>query len=152
MKSLTLSVFLSIWILTASAQQANIVPSKRNPAAVKLEKDDAKLLALKSMAQAQLGEFVDSLTKYKNDDNYRFIIKSDFHDGVNHEHMWTAIFKYTHGVFGGLLLDSAFVLKNIRKGDKVFIKKEDVEDWVIYDSIHKTQIGYFSEKYLHSKM
>lgn len=152
MKKIILATFLSIWILAAAAQESVVAHSKRNPTAVKLEKEDAKFLALKKIAQARLGEFIDSLSKHKNDDNYHFIIKSDLSDGVNHEHMWTAIFKYDDRVFGGLLVDSAFILKNIKKGDKVFIRKENVEDWIIYDAIHKKQIGYFSEKYLHSKM
>jgi uncharacterized protein YegJ (DUF2314 family) len=152
MKKIKLWPLLLIWTSTAVAQQAGIVHPKKNRAAVKLERDDAKFLALKKIAQAQLVIFIDSLKKYKNNDNYHFVIKSDLGDGVNHEHMWTAIFEYKNGVFGGLLIDSAFVLKNIKKGDKVFISKGNVEDWVIYDSIHKKQTGYFSEKYLHSKI
>lgn len=152
MKKTILAAYLLIWILAAAAQQSLIAHSKRNPTAVKLEQQDATFLAFKKIAQAQLGEFIDSLSKHNNDENYHFIIKSDLSDGLNHEHMWTAIFKYDHGVFGGLLVDSAFKLKNIKKGDKIFIRQENVEDWIIYDAIHKKQTGYFSEKYLQSKM
>lgn len=119
---------------------------------VSLAKDDAEFLALKAKAQKYIGEFIEAVNKYGRDaENYRLNVKSDFVDNGVHEHMWSQIIIYKNGVFGGVFADSPFKLKNIKTGQKVNIKKEDIEDWVIYNSKNEKIAGYFSEEYLKTK-
>lgn len=120
--------------------------------AVSLEADDRRFLALKDTAQKHMPEFMDNLKKHGADyPNYNFVVKSDFVDGDQHEHMWSQIVGYSNGVFKAIFIDSPFSLKNIKTGDKVSIKKGDVEDWLIYDKKNKPLAGGFSKKYLNSK-
>jgi uncharacterized protein YegJ (DUF2314 family) len=106
---------------------------------------------LKDTAQAWLQTFIDSLKPHALDSNYRFLVKSDFVDGKEHEHMWSVVYKYTDEKFTGIFADSALFLKNIKPGDQVLIKKSDVEDWAIYDYLHNKDMGNFSDKYLRSR-
>lgn len=118
---------------------------------VNLKTDDEQFLALKDTAQAKINTFIDSLKPHALDSNYRFLVKSDFVDGKEHEHMWSVVYKYTDGKFTGIFADSALYLKNIHPGDAVLIKQSDVEDWAVYDYLHNKDLGNFSDKYLRSK-
>ncbi|SDD59367.1 Uncharacterized conserved protein YegJ, DUF2314 family [Mucilaginibacter pineti] len=118
---------------------------------VKLKADDGVFLSLKRLAQKRMPEFVDSLKKNGADyKNFRFIVKSDFVEQGSHEHMWSRVFVYNKEVFKAIFIDSPFTIKNIKTGDKILIRKSDIEDWVIYKNEVKVA-GDFSEKYLNSK-
>jgi uncharacterized protein YegJ (DUF2314 family) len=118
---------------------------------VQLKTDDEKFLALKDTAQAHLRTFIDSLKPHAADSNYRFLIKSNYSEGKDNEHMWSVVYKYADGKFTGIFADSAVYLKNIKMGDPVLIKEADVEDWAMYDYPRNTEMGNFSDKYLRSK-
>ncbi|HTK18277.1 MAG TPA: DUF2314 domain-containing protein [Mucilaginibacter sp.] len=119
---------------------------------VKLSKDDKIFLALKDTAQKHMQEFIQSLNKHGHDvRNYEFHVKSDFVQNGNHEHMWSRVYEYQNGVFKGIFIDSAFTVKNVKMGDKVTIKKNEVEDWSIHDELTNKTIGQFSIRYLDSK-
>lgn len=119
---------------------------------VELKTDDEKFLELKKVAQKELPKFLDSLKAYAADSNYRFIVKSDYAEGDKHEHMWSVVYKYDNGTFESIFADSAYYLKSFKMGDKIQVKREDVEDWAIYDNKRNTETGNFSDKYLRSKM
>ncbi len=96
-------------------------------------------------------EFVNSLKKNGADHkNFRFIVKSDFVEQDNHEHMWSQVYICDNDVFKAVFIDSPFTVKNIKTGEKILIKKSDIEDWVIYKNGAKVA-GDFSEDYLNSK-
>jgi uncharacterized protein YegJ (DUF2314 family) len=118
---------------------------------VQLKTDDQKFLALKDTAQANLHTFIDSLKPHARDSNYRFLVKSNYTEGKDSEHMWSVVYKYGDGKFTGIFADSAVYLKNIKMGDPVLIKETDVEDWAMYDYTRNTEMGNFSDKYLRSK-
>jgi len=118
---------------------------------VSLKTDDQKFLELKDTAQANLHVFLDSLKPHALDSNYRFLVKSDFVEGKDHEHMWSVVYKYADGKFTGIFADSAIYLKNIKMGAPVLINQKDVEDWAMYDYKRNTDMGNFSDKYLRSK-
>ena len=82
------------------------------------------------------------------DANFRFAIKSDFVENGVHEHMWSQVSVYKGENFDGVFIDSPFDLKNIKTGDKVSIKKINIEDWIIDDYKTKSETGYFSKNYL----
>src|SRR5471030_716768 len=95
----------------------------QNYGTVSLPKDDSIFLALKDTAQAHLHTFMDSLKIHGSDTtHYRFGVKSEFVQGDDHEHMWSLILSYNNGDFKGIFIDSAYVIKNIKTGDRVTIK------------------------------
>lgn len=136
------------------AMQACKQPAKKESdyGVVHLTKDDSVFLALKDTAQAHIKEFTDSLKLHVTDaDNYHFIVKSDYLDGDKHEHMWSEVHAFNNNLLEGILIDSPFYLKNIKLEDKVKVKLNDVEDWVIYDKPHNRKVGDYSTSYLKSK-
>jgi len=146
--------YLLIVVLLATAFQACKNSSKKesNFAMVKLEKDDKTFLALKDTAQQHITLFTSSLKQHgASTNNYTFITKSDFEENGIHEHMWSRVYTIDNNVLKGELIDSAFNLKHIKMHDKVEIKLNDVEDWVIYDRVNRQKLGGYSEKYLEGK-
>lgn len=123
-----------------------------NYSSVSLAKDDPKFLALKDTEQAHLQIFIDSLALHGLDSaNYRFGVKSDFVEKDDHEHMWSDVMSYDGKDFKGFFIDSAFVIKNIKTGDKVIINPKDIEDWSIYNLLTGKTTGNYSEMYLKEK-
>jgi uncharacterized protein YegJ (DUF2314 family) len=140
--------------LALLAIQACKQPAKKeaNFSVVNLKNDDKIFLALKDTAQAHIQEFTCSLKLHAADaDNYNFIVKSDFADGEKHEHMWSQINVLQGNLLAGILIDSPFYLKNIKLNDRVKVKLNEVEDWVIYDTPHNRKVGDYSAEYLKSK-
>ncbi len=122
-----------------------------NYQSVKLEKNDKEFLRLKDSAQKHLPEFLDLLKKHGSDlDNYRFVVKSEFVEKEEHEHMWSQVVGYNNEILKGVFIDSAFTLKDIKTGDTVSIKKASVEDWAVFQGQERIA-GDFSDKYLNSK-
>jgi uncharacterized protein YegJ (DUF2314 family) len=119
--------------------------------AIPLKKNDAGFLRLMDTAQKHMPQLLDLLKKHGADfANYRFVVKSDFAEGDEHEHMWSQIIGYANGSFKAIFIDSPFTVKNVKNGDRVTIKKETVEDWAAFKN--NTRIaGDFSDKYLNSK-
>jgi uncharacterized protein YegJ (DUF2314 family) len=123
-----------------------------NYGSVSLVRDDSTFLALKDTAQAHLQTFIDNIRLHGTDTlNYHFGIKSDFIEGHTHEHMWSAVTSFSDGKFNGVFIDSAFVLKHIKTGNKVTIEVKAIEDWTIYNLVTGKTTGYFSEMYLNKK-
>jgi len=149
MKSCLMLLFILVY--TTAHGQTKVSGSKTYQS-VSLVKDDSSFLALKDTAQAHLQIFIDNLNKHGRDTaNYRFIVKSDFVEGDEHEHMWTLILGYNRDEFKGVFIDSAFTIKNIKTGDKVTINRKNIEDWSIDNLVTGTHIGYYSEMYIKSK-
>lgn len=149
MKNLLKACALSIFVLAACNNSQK--SKKENTSVVQLKTDDQKIAAFKDTAQAKLHIFLDSLKPHALDSNYRFLVKSDFAEGADHEHMWSVVYKYADGKFTGIFADSAIVLKKLKIGAPVLINQKDIEDWAIYDYKHNTDMGNFSDKYLRSK-
>jgi len=144
--------FIYISLLLISLQACNSHDKKAAKEVVNLPTADSTFLALKDTAQANMGQFIDSMKRHvKDEKNYIFAVKSDFIEKGEHEHMWSRVFILEDGSFQGMLVDSPYILKNIKMQDEVKVSLKDVEDWVIYDEIHNNKIGSFSSKYLESK-
>jgi len=151
MKKLLAVAFATFLTLSAYAQNTK-VENNTQFHSVELVRGDSTFLAIKAIAQKRLSQFIDSLARHGKDiSNYTFQVKSDFVEKGVHEHMWSQVFIYKNGSFEGIFIDSPFDLKNIKTGDKVTIKKTDVEDWTIENIRTKKETGYFSKKYLKSK-
>lgn len=143
-------LILLVFIVTKSFCQTKIENNVKYRS-VGLHKDDATFLRLKDTAQKHLPQFLAILKEHGADyENYRCVVKSDFVEGDSHEHMWSQIVGYSNGAFKAIFIDSPFTLKNMKTGDKLIIKKENVEDWAVFKN-NKEIAGDFSEKYLNSK-
>jgi uncharacterized protein YegJ (DUF2314 family) len=149
MKNVLKACMLSMLVLAACNNSPKA--AKEKASVVQLKTDDEKIAAFKDTAQAKLHIFLDSLKPHALDSNYRFLVKSDFAEGKDHEHMWSVVYKYAGGKFTGIFADSAIVLKKIKMGAPVLINQKDIEDWAIYDYKRNTDMGNFSDKYLRSK-
>ncbi|MDT3402702.1 DUF2314 domain-containing protein [Mucilaginibacter terrae] len=145
-------LFVYAGLLLLSLQACNNTSTKKPDTVVGLVKEDRTFLALKDTAQSKMSQFVDSLKRHADDEkNYIFAVKSDFVDKGEHEHMWSRVFALQNGTFQGMLVDSPYVIKNIKIQDEVTVPLKDVEDWVIYDEVHHKKLGSFSSEYLKSK-
>jgi uncharacterized protein YegJ (DUF2314 family) len=147
MKNILQASVLSVLLLAACNQS----PKKESASVVQLKTDDQMIAAFKDTAQAKLHIFIDSLKPHALDSNYRFLVKSDFAEGADHEHMWSVVYKYANGKFTGIFADSAIILQKLKMGAPVLINQKDIEDWAIYDYKHNTDLGNFSDKYLRSQ-
>ena len=149
----TKSYILLITLLAVAFQACKNSSKKEGDfAMVNLAEDDKTFLALKDTAQKHIPEFANSLKLHGSDTaNYTFIAKSDFEENGTHEHMWSRLYTIDNNVLKGELIDSAFNLKRIKLYDKVEIKLKEVEDWIVYDNVHKQKLGGYSEKYLEGK-
>ena len=147
--AIQLACFAILLFASCKQKDQRIIDKERKVTG--LPAGDAKFLALKDTAQKYIGEFINSLEENGSNDNYEFNIKSNYSDNGINEHMWAKPFLYKNNVFSCVFIDSAFEVKNVITGDTVFINKNDVEDWVIYNFSDSTKMGYFSEKYLSGK-
>lgn len=144
-------LFLLLVVISARSFGQTKVEKDVKYQSVNLKKDDKEFLRLKDTAQKHIPEFLDLLKKHGADyENYRFVVKSDFVEDTDHEHMWSQIVGYSNNIFKAIFIDSPFKLKNIKNGDKIAIKKTNVEDWAVFRNNERIA-GDFSEKYLNSK-
>nr|WP_294949518.1 DUF2314 domain-containing protein [uncultured Mucilaginibacter sp.] len=143
--------FIAALIITINAAAQTKIENDVKYQSVSLPKDDSAFLALKDTAQKHLPEFINSLTKNGVASGFRFVVKSDFAEKGEHEHMWSEVYAYKDGVFKAIFVDSPFTIKNIKTGDKVTIGGMDIEDWAIFNPKDEVIAGNFSEKYLKSK-
>ena len=58
------------------------------------------------------------------------------------EHIWADNLTYGNGVFKGHLANDSIYDPSIRVGNPVEIKREDVEDWIIYGPGNKLEGGF----------
>jgi uncharacterized protein YegJ (DUF2314 family) len=147
-KKLSFLIIMFAALNTAGQTQTKIENATAYKA-VALKKQDKTFLALLDTAQKHIPEFIHSLESKQK--GYRFLIKSDFVENGEHEHMWSEIAEYKDGRFIGIFIDSPFDLKNIKTGDKVNIAKGAVEDWTIFNEKDEQVAGGFSDRYLNSK-
>ncbi len=140
--------FLMLCILMSCRHRVSLTDK---PNMTLLKANDSTFLALKDTAQSHINLFIDSLKVHGEDTNYQFIVKSDFVENGEHEHMWSQITRYHDGKFLGKFTDSAYLIKNVKPGDSVKFIKQEIEDWVMYDNIRMTEKGNFSDIYLRNK-
>ncbi|MEO6149986.1 MAG: hypothetical protein ABIN95_13410 [Mucilaginibacter sp.] len=82
-------ILFTIMAFAIIAIGCNNQDKSANYETVHLDTDDKVFLALKETAQNKLPVFIDSIKLHGLDTNYLFVVKSDFADGDEHEHMWS---------------------------------------------------------------
>ncbi len=95
------------------------------------ESNDRELEDAKNQALSRLDYFINSFKKKNNDSTYIFSIKIDFIENDQHEHMWITIDRIENNKFFGVLDNDPETIKNYKLGDRITVKKEQIEDWAI---------------------
>lgn len=95
------------------------------------ESNDRELENAKNQALSRLDYFINSFKKKNNDSTYIFSIKIDFVENDQHEHMWITIDRIENNKFFGVLDNDPETIKNYKLGDRITVKKEQIEDWAI---------------------
>jgi uncharacterized protein YegJ (DUF2314 family) len=97
-----------------------------------------------ALAKQNLPIFIDSL-KRRGKNHYDFYIKSRYSEGKNVEHLWFVVDTLKIQTFVGILDNVPLNLRNIKLHDKLDIKINDVEDWIIYKGDKIVAGNYLAE-------
>ena len=141
---MTRSTLFTFFILTAfTSCKENVKEKNQAEETFLASSTDKELKKAMTQAQKELDYFIKVLVQNPTDTNYYFIAKTSFAYDGKIEHMWVNTFKYDKGTFTGILIDKPLWVKDILPGDTVELKREKVEDWVLFDNYKKAKVGEF---------
>ena len=135
-------LLIAACILTSCNGQS----TKSKDTVVYAESNDPELEKAKQDALLNLGSFIESYNAHSNDSVYEYYLKVDFIDNEEHEHMWISVNKIENGQFEGVLSNNPQIIKNVKFGDLVKIKKDQIEDWIIMNTETDEMEGGYSVK------
>jgi len=125
-----------------------------------VEQDDASIQKLKEKAQAELPYLIEFMQEHHpdewlyhkpNKELFHYYVKSGFLEDDVCEHMWSKVDAYKDGIFSGELANDPNNIEQLKAGDKVLVKSEDIEDWILQDNLTNTKVGHYSKKFLDQK-
>lgn len=120
---------------------------------VRLSANDASLETYKDKAQNELQYLIDFMNDHEKDDElFRYAVKADFVEGDHSEHMWVQVNEFKDGSFFGRLANEPNTIKEIKYGDNVTVKRENVEDWILQDFLTNTKVGGYSSEYIRNNV
>jgi|GEM_PF-1240077 len=118
----------------------------------KLPSEDENLQKYQDTAQAQIDYLIEFMnTHEKGDSLFQYFVKMNFQEGDLNEHMWVEVNSFEGNYFIGVLSNEPAMIKQLKYGDTVRVKKENVEDWLLNDYLTNTKVGGFSQEYLRKK-
>jgi len=135
-------ILLLIPFLSSCGGKSN----KTNVPVVEALANDPELEQAQKEALANLDYFLKTFETNTKDTSFSFSLKADFIENDEHEHMWISFNKMENGQFQGYLENDPQILKNIKYGDLVKLKKEQIEDWIIFNSKDNKMEGGYSTK------
>ena len=91
-----------------------------------MENENNIVLMCKDCSNERRNNFQNTFDKYSLEVGN--MIKKDFIEGKESEHMWVQIVSITKTGIKGLLANEPFVIKNLKLGDKVIVKFTEIED------------------------
>jgi uncharacterized protein YegJ (DUF2314 family) len=143
MRKILLLTFLASLLL--SCRLLNPPPSPQPTSSdpiVKFSEDDVEMNNAIRQAQETLPLFIKALQS-PTDTQTAFLVKARFpyDEPDNYEHMWINELAYTGDVFEGTLANEPVYVTEIRFGDRVTVKIEDISDWMIIDD-HRMLGGF----------
>jgi len=94
---------------------------------VKVEKDDPDMLAAFAKARGETDNFIAIMTA-KTGDSYS--VKVGVTDGDQTEYFWLDNLTYADGVFSGTIDNDPELVKNVKMGQAINVKKEEIFDWL----------------------
>jgi uncharacterized protein YegJ (DUF2314 family) len=119
---------------------------------VGLPAGDAVLKACKKKAQEEIQYLIDFICSHEqNEELYRYVVKANFVEDGESEHMWVQVSGFKDGCFIGRLANEPQIITLIKYGDPVKVLKKNVEDWILEDFVTDTKVGEFSSQYINSK-
>lgn len=126
-----LTLFLLLLLADSSSSSAFAKESWRIKGTL-TETDKADLAKASAVARSRWNEFVQAVKSGQAKKDELLYIKTKFKDGKNIEHMWVEpldLAKLDGPKIVGKLANTPLLVKNIKEGDRVTIKKSAVEDW-----------------------
>jgi len=124
---------------------------KSNDPVVFAQGNDPELEQAKKDALSTFDYFIKSFNSHFTDTTYSFSLKADFTFNGEHEHMWISLNKIENDKFYGLLGNEPQIIKNIKYGDLVNISKDQIEDWIIFNTKTNNFEGGYSAKVLQKR-
>jgi uncharacterized protein YegJ (DUF2314 family) len=118
MKPLTLLVLLCILTIGCAHPEDPVIS---------VSSDDKEMNAAIAKAKASVDMF---LTNINSKDVTSYSIKVPVTDHGQTEHFWLADVTYANGVFTGKIDNDSELVKNVKLGQKIEVKKEDISDWL----------------------
>ena len=125
--------------------------TKSKNSIVYAESNDPELEKAKQDALSNLDSFIESYNAHSSDLVYEYYLKIDFIDNEEHEHMWVLVNKIENEQFEGVLSNEPQIIKNIKFGDLVKIKRDQIEDWIIMNTETDEMEGGYSVKVLQNR-
>jgi len=117
-----------------------------------LSVDDTMLQSYQEKAQEQLPYLIDFMQNHEKDDElFRYAVKSRFEEGEDAEHMWVQVNDFVGDYFIGKLVNEPNTIKLIKYGDPVKVHRKNVEDWILEDFLVHAKVGAFSSEYIRNK-
>ncbi|MDO3640756.1 MAG: DUF2314 domain-containing protein [Mucilaginibacter sp.] len=131
----------------------NFLKKKPAPSVVaSVPSGDGFLSEMKEKAQEELPYLIGFIEENgAQEDLFRYAVKANFIENGHSEHMWVQIFDFKNGSFHGKLANKPNTVKQLKYGDDVVVKPDDVEDWILEDFLTCTKVGGFSSKYIREK-
>lgn len=141
--------FLSVLVLCVSCSSikgdsGKTVYRDGQPAATHVPDGDPEMAAAEATARESLPEFIAELKKElaKPTTQLEFSIKTAFPHDDSFEHMWVDVERFENGVFHGTLGNEPLYVKNLKVGDAVQVKQDEIEDWIIVDDAGNMRGGF----------
>lgn len=145
------TLFLAIALVAsgcAKHPERTVMRSGDDPV-IGVRTNDAEMNRAMQKAKDSIDEFIKQLPDRKG---RFFSIKTPLRDSLGgSEHIWVSVKSYSNGVFSGKLDNDPLNLPGMHLGDPIDVKKEDIDDWVIFDPKTENMTGGFTVKVLMSK-
>lgn len=129
---------------SASAAANKASAPAADPTPVEISVNDPAILASIKKAHATLNKFLPIAAK--NDPNNQAVsLKVAIRDGKKVEHVWVTPFtqKGMNG-FTGTIIDKPEVVSNFKQGQQWSFTRQDVVDWMYYDTAGGKMYGNYS--------
>jgi uncharacterized protein YegJ (DUF2314 family) len=110
-----------------------------------MDENDKELLDAIQIAKARFGEFEEAFASRAITGSGKkspFLVKAEFSDGVNSEHMWVEVTAIEPGRVRGYLRSSPVNLPNLVQDEEVSVRKTDISDWI--GTLNGESIGNFT--------
>jgi uncharacterized protein YegJ (DUF2314 family) len=117
---------------------------------VHVKDDDAAMEAAIKKAQETVDEFVTAFRAQKGGTKNFFVKKPYPTPGGSYEHMWIEVTAEGDGVFKGAIANEAEETRQVKLGQKVSVKANEISDWKYEDG--KKLIGGYTIRYFVNKM
>lgn len=117
---------------------------------VNVEADDEALAEATRTAQSRLDEF--RIAWANREEDQHFAVKAPFVDGKETEHMWVTVTDMEDGTVTGTLDSEPQVVRTVATGQRVTLRNEEIEDWIIADPSGRMTGGFSINMLLGRKM